>query len=124
MRILVIDDNDLIRQSMAAILHAVGAEVEVAEDGPAGLAAARERPPALVFCDRVMPGMAGDQVLKAWRADPVLGWIPFVFLTGQTEATDDQDGSDATLLKPFQPRQLVSLVERLTGETLHGKRLR
>jgi len=114
-RILVIDDEEMVRAAIALIIRTRGWTVEEAKDGLDGLTKARNHSPDAIVCDLNMPVMDGFQVLEAIRQDPVLKATPFIVITGQTahrnEARALEQGADAVLLKPFSNSALISLVQ-------------
>jgi CheY-like chemotaxis protein len=90
-RILVIEDEEALRDDLVDLLRSApeGYEVLEAPEGRTGLALIEARRPDLVICDRLMPAMAGHEVLEALRArDPEFAGMSFVFLTALTDARD------------------------------------
>ena len=90
-RILVIEDEEALLDDLVDLLRSApeGYEVLEAPEGRTGLALIEARRPDLVICDRLMPAMAGHEVLEALRArDPEFVGMPFVFLTALTDARD------------------------------------
>jgi CheY-like chemotaxis protein len=79
-RVLLIDDDDMLREVQAELLHAAGHQTLQAATGLAGIEAIRSTRPDLVLCDVEMPGLDGFAVLEAVRADPQLASTPFLFL--------------------------------------------
>ncbi len=118
-RILVIDDEEMVRYAVAMILQSEGWETVQAADGQEGLAKARQTPPDIIVCDLNMPVMDGFEVLTAVRSDPTLQAVPFLVITGQTghgyEKRALETGAEAVLLKPFHNNTLVDLVRRHLG---------
>ena len=118
-RLLLIDDDTLLRSAFAEILGEAGHEIIEAPSGPAGIEAARQAKPDLVLCDVNMPGMDGYAVLEGLRADPRLASIPFLFLTGLAAEHHARAamslGADDYLTKPVSNQELIAAVEaRLT----------
>lgn len=115
-RILVIDDEEMVRYAVAMILRSEGWETVQAADGQEGLDKARQNPPEVIVCDLNMPVMDGFETLAAIRGDPVLRSVPFLVITGQPghghEERAMRGGADAVLLKPFRNDELVDLVRR------------
>jgi PAS domain S-box-containing protein len=116
-RILVIEDNRDAADSLAEVLALGGHHVEVAYDGPAGLAKARARPPEIVFCDIGLPaGMDGYAVARALRSDPGTAPAYLVALTGYAQPEDQRrargEGFDLHLPKPPD----LSVLERVLAE--------
>jgi class 3 adenylate cyclase len=114
-RILIIEDDPVIRQSLALCLKSEGYGVREAADGRAGLELARCEPPDLIICDIVMPEMDGFAVVSTLRSSPQLSSIPFVFLTARDERADVRKGmnlgADDYLTKPFTRDELVQTVK-------------
>ena len=115
-RILLIEDEREIRANLRRFLALEGHEVLEADNGPAGLALAREAD--LVLCDVLMPGgMDGFDVLGHLRADAATARLPFVFITASAEqevrarATDS--GADGYVIKPFDLRAIGETVAEI-----------
>lgn len=112
--VLIADDNPDMRQYLARILGE-RFEVQVVSDGQAALTVARKRPPDLVLTDVMMPKLNGLQLLREWRADPVLGLIPVILLSaraGEESLSQGMEtGADDYLAKPFSTRELIARVE-------------
>ncbi len=113
--ILVVEDEDAIRNNIVRLLGLEGFDTVSAPDGQAGLAQARAHAPDLIISDVNMPGMDGFALLAAVRADPALGTTPFMLLT----ALDDRGnmrrgmrtGADDYLSKPFTRTELLDVVQ-------------
>jgi class 3 adenylate cyclase len=114
-RILIIEDDPVIRQSLALCLKNEGYIVREAADGRTGLELARAEPPDLIICDVVMPEMDGFAVVSTLRSSPQLRSIPFVFLTSRDERADVRRGmnlgADDYLTKPFTRDEVVETVK-------------
>ncbi|MCC3159155.1 response regulator [Hymenobacter sp. 15J16-1T3B] len=112
--ILLIEDNELIRESTAEILELAGYRVLTAENGKLGVEQARATRPDLVICDIMMPVLDGYGVLQIFSQDPELAGLPFIFLTAKTERVDMRKGmelgADDYLTKPFEESELLSAV--------------
>jgi PAS domain S-box-containing protein len=121
-RVLVIEDNRDAADSVREVLELQGHRVEVAYDGPSGLARARADRPEVVLCDIGLPGMDGYAVARALRADPELGRVALVAVTGYAAAEDvaraRAAGFDAHLPKPLNLETLEAVLARAepTGE--------
>jgi two-component system CheB/CheR fusion protein len=115
-RVLVIEDNLDAAESLGAILELEGHTVEVAHDGPQGIARARKLRPDVVVCDIGLPGMDGYAVARALRGDPALRGAFLVALTGYALPEDQRDaveaGFDAHLSKPPVIELLRSAIAR------------
>jgi CheY-like chemotaxis protein len=108
--VLIVDDEPDIRFLLRTTLELAGYAVIETSHGQAALEAVRVSPPALVITDRMMPRMAGGELIERLRADVGTAAIPIVMLTGTNGA---QPGADAVLRKPFEPEALIALVSRL-----------
>lgn len=115
--ILTIEDQPDIRRLIRMTLEFKDFQVIEAGDGAQGLALARSSRPDLVLLDVMMAGMDGLTVARKMRAEPALAGIPVVMLSALGQASDVSAGLDTGvkgyLVKPFSPRELLALVERL-----------
>jgi DNA-binding response OmpR family regulator len=116
-RVLIVDDDPDIRALVMYRLTASGYEVICADDGEAGLAAAREHAPDLVLVDWMMPRLTGVELCTRLRAEPATAGIPVVLLTARTDDVAMRDGweagIDAYITKPFSPRELAARVDQI-----------
>ncbi|WP_026425517.1 response regulator transcription factor [Actinokineospora inagensis] len=113
-RVLVVEDEHTIAESIAARLRAEGFDVDLAHDGPGGVdAAARVRPDLLVL-DVMLPGFDGLEVCRRVQAQRP---VPVLMLTARDDETDLLVGlgvgADDYMTKPFSPRELVARVHAL-----------
>jgi two-component system, OmpR family, phosphate regulon response regulator PhoB len=111
--VMVVDDEPDIRHLLRITLEEAGYGVVEAAHGEAALEQVRRSPPQLVLTDRMMPRMNGGELIERLRADESTKAIPIVIISG---ARGIQAGADATLRKPFDPGELIVLVDRLTGK--------
>jgi CheY-like chemotaxis protein len=120
-KILVIEDNDGVREEIVDILRFEGYEVRDAENGRLGLALAKEWAPDLVVCDLMMPELDGYATLEAIRADPVTAATPFLCLTARGEQNDVQRamalGADEYITKPFTADQLLAVLAAMAARS-------
>ena len=118
-RVLIIDDDEMVRVSLEMILGMNGWQTELAAGGFDGLAKARRSPPDLILCDLNMRGMNGLETLAEIRKDAVLKSVPVVMMTGsesdESEGEALRQGAQAVLVKPFNVDQLVQLAETHTS---------
>ncbi len=114
MRILVVDDDADIRDTLALLLEANGHEVLAAANGHEALRRMDEQP-EFVLCDVEMPGLKGFDVLERVRARPDGRTVPFIFLTGRAERENQRRGmelgADDYLTKPFGEREVLAAIE-------------
>jgi DNA-binding NarL/FixJ family response regulator len=114
-KILVIEDEPEMRRNITTLLRYHDFEPIAAENGRAGIEAARRQKPDLILCDVMMPELDGHAVLQALQADVALARIPFIFLTAKGEKEDLRSGmnlgADDYLTKPVANADLVRAVE-------------
>jgi len=112
--ILVIEDDELVRESVVAVLESKGFQVLSAENGLIGLQLAEAHLPDLILCDILMPGMDGYEVLSTLSSNPATQAIPFIFLTAKVEKANWRQamkmGADDYLTKPFTADELLEAI--------------
>ncbi len=120
-KILVIDDEPGILNLVKAYLEPEGYEVHTAENGPAGLQAARSLKPDLLVLDIMLPGMDGIELLTKLRRESD---VYVILLTAKTEETDKivglSIGADDYVTKPFSPRELVARIKAALRRSSSG----
>lgn len=113
--ILLIEDNDELRDNTAEILELSNYKVSTAENGKIGVQIALENKPDIIICDVMMPVLDGYGVLHLVNKNPELSGIPFIFLTAKSERGDFRKGmemgADDYITKPFTDIELLSAVE-------------
>ena len=118
-RVLVVDDDDVIRQLISVNLELEGFEVFTAVDGQDCLEKVKAVRPDVVTLDIMMPRLDGWEAASRLRADPDTADIKVVLLSARAQEADLERGSrlgvDAYLTKPFDPDELIDLVRRLAG---------
>src|SRR6266550_3194524 len=109
--VVLIEDEAMIASSVASRLEAEGFRVEVAGDGPAGVALCERVRPAVVILDVMLPGFDGIEACRRIQAQRP---VPVVMLTARDSETDVLVGlgvgADDYITKPFSPRELVARV--------------
>ncbi len=115
--VLVVEDEKAISDLIAFHLEQSGFEPVVAGDGSRALSLTRERLPALVILDLMLPDMDGLDILKLFRQQDRSARLPIILLTARAEEADRilglEVGADDYVVKPFSPRELMLRVERL-----------
>ncbi|HEX8659211.1 MAG TPA: response regulator [Hymenobacter sp.] len=123
--ILLIEDNDFIRENTAELLEITGYHVLTAENGKIGVEKALATKPDLVVCDIMMPVLDGYGVLHIFNQNPQLAGVPFIFLTAKTERVDLRRGmelgADDYLTKPFDSSELLSAIAGRLARFQHLK---
>ena len=119
-RILVCDDEAHITRTIGLRLRKAGFEVELADDGVAAWQAAEREAPDLLISDCQMPRMNGIELCRKMRNDYRFTNVPIILLTAKayelpTRTLERELGISAVVSKPFSPRDLLKLVQLLTG---------
>jgi DNA-binding response OmpR family regulator len=111
-RILIVDDDDSIRELLRMHLSNAGYEVRVAEDAIAAGYSVLRDPPDLIISDVNMPHMDGFEFVAALRSDASLASLPVIFLTSMEEGNDrgKELGAVGYLTKPVRADRLLELV--------------
>jgi two-component system alkaline phosphatase synthesis response regulator PhoP len=113
-RILLVDDEPAIVETVRAYLEAEGYAVQTAADGPGALTLSRRFHPDLIVLDLMLPGLDGMEVLRRLRQESN---VYVLLLTAKTHETDKvvglTMGADDYVTKPFSPRELVARVKAL-----------
>jgi CheY-like chemotaxis protein len=115
-RVLVVDDNTLVRMMLKSILLDEGYDVDVADDGLDAISAVREIRPDIIITDFYMTKMHGDELVKAVRDGPGdISTIPIIGLAGTAESEKRLRGAgvDEYIAKPFMRRQLLEAIRTL-----------
>ncbi|WP_123967478.1 PleD family two-component system response regulator [Streptomyces sp. TLI_185] len=123
-RVLVVDDNKVIRQLIRVNLELEGFEVVTAADGAECLDVVHQVRPDVVTLDVVMPRLDGLRTASRLRSDPLTRDLPLAIVSACTpyEVETGLDvGVDAFLAKPFEPAELVCLVKQLIERRRSGR---
>jgi CheY-like chemotaxis protein/CRP-like cAMP-binding protein len=114
-KIVLIEDNQEVRENTAEILDLAGYQVFTANNGKRGVELVQSENPDLIICDIMMPELDGYGVLHILSKKPETASIPFIFLTAKAEKTDIRKGmtlgADDYLTKPFDDTDLLNAVE-------------
>lgn len=115
-KILVVDDDRILRTLLHFKLSALGSEVQLAATGLEALASVANDRPDLIILDCMMPSMDGDETLKRLKANDVTCSIPVIMLTARRGDSDAFNalklGAADYVAKPFNPDELVLRVTR------------
>ena len=116
-KILVIDDAEEMRTTIAELLNLSGFAAVDASDGRTGIRLAQENSPDLTLCDVKMANLDGYETLSAIRNDRSTSKIPFIFITGNKQDSQDgsQIGADGFLAKPFTSVELMRTIRSTLG---------
>ncbi len=114
-RILVVEDEQPIRDLIAFGLRRVGCDVALAEHSQSALASIGDRRPDLILVDWMLPDMSGLELVRQLRRDANTRDIPIVMLTARAEEADKvaglESGADDYLTKPFSARELIARIQ-------------
>ncbi|HJY33853.1 MAG TPA: response regulator transcription factor [Vicinamibacterales bacterium] len=117
-RVLVIEDDHVVTETLTVYLEQAGFAVSTCRDGVSGLAAASAPDVAVVILDLMIPGMLGQEVCRRLRASSS---VPVLMLTARTAEADRitglELGADDYVGKPFSPREIVARVQALVRRT-------
>ena len=127
-KILIIEDDKPILESIEDYLQEEGYECLTATRGTEGINIAKKELPDIILCDIKMPGLSGHQVLKELRGNTRTSSIPFIFLSALVDQQDLRTGmvlgADDYITKPFQPEDLLGSIEtRLEKYAILRKRM-
>lgn len=115
-RVLVIEDQDDVRENIVELLELSNYNVSSAPNGKEGVKSALASPPDLILCDIMMPEMDGYEVLYLLSKNPETASLPFIFLTAKAEKSDFRKGmnmgADDYITKPFEEMELLGAIER------------
>jgi CheY-like chemotaxis protein len=120
--ILVVDDDLPILALMRSLLREYGFEAVTAENGQQALVAARNRRPSVVLVDKNMPGMTGDEVIRALRNEPGFDDVPILILSGEpvSKAELAELRADGAVMKPFDVMKLVAQLRSYAPAAQHA----
>lgn len=123
-KILVVDDERHIVRLVEVNLQRAGYDVVTAYDGVEALEKVKTEKPEMIVLDVMMPRMDGFEVLQHLQADPATADIPVIMLTAKAQDADIfrgwQSGVSSYLTKPFNPRELLTFVERIFQSMAEG----
>lgn len=118
-KILVIDDADIIRSSLKKFLSDYDVEVETCNDGLEGLQRAVELKPQLIFLDLMMPNLDGIRLLRVMKVLEDLKHIPVIIISGHTDKTNvlaaTEAGAEKIVSKPLTKEALIKAINEVLG---------
>ncbi|MCB9474910.1 MAG: response regulator [Candidatus Delongbacteria bacterium] len=123
-RLLIVDDEPVVREVLCNTLHQAGYKVVAAADGESGLALFRERAESwdLVLLDLTMPGMGGEEVFRLIREQKPA--LPILMMSGYDESEVtlrlDGQGSSGFLQKPLRPQQVLECIHSVLNPEGNG----
>ena len=119
-KILLVEDNEFNRKIVRDLLARQPYDLLEANDGEAGVAAARRDLPDVIVMDVQLPKLSGLDATRAIRADPGTAKIPIIVVTSFALSGDDKKamdaGASAYLAKPYSPRQLLDTIRKMAGD--------
>ena len=118
-RVLIVEDEEAVRDLERFILEQAGYEVMEAKDGLEGLAKAEFRKPDLILLDLMMPDVSGGRMFDEMREHEATKGIPIVVVTGKPDAHemfDDEIGPDNVIMKPFEADALLGRIRDHIGD--------
>ena len=117
-RVLIVEDEPDLAEPLAYLLRREGYEVEIAEDGPAAVAAFEERGCDIVLLDLMLPGMSGTEVCRRIRQTSA---VPIVMVTAKDSEVDIvvglELGADDYVTKPYSARELLARMRAVLRRT-------
>jgi CheY-like chemotaxis protein len=114
-RVLVVEDNRDLAESLGQLVEMLGHQVEIVHDGAAAIAKAHSNPPDVLLCDIGLPGMSGYDVARAFRADPELQRTHLVAVSGYVQPEDMKEAADAGFERHVKKPADLGEIERLLG---------
>ncbi|MCQ2789180.1 MAG: response regulator [bacterium] len=123
-KILIVDDEQDIVESLQFVLETTGFECHCAYNGEDGLNLAREIMPDLIILDVMMPKINGFKICRLLKYDTKYKNIPILMLTARSQEEDkligEETGADEYITKPFEIADIVKKVESYLGEKAEG----
>lgn len=123
-RILLVEDEQPIREMVRFALEKSGFELDEAEDAEQALVQIASTPPDLLLLDWMLPGMSGIELARRLRREDVTATLPIILLTARVEENDRVHGldvgADDYVTKPFSPRELVARINAVLRRSQAG----
>ena len=119
-KILIADDNEHVRESLASILEDEGYALWIAKDGAEALRKTREVSPDILILDVMMPEMNGYEVCQTIKSDPDLKKTFVLMLSAKGQETEKERGkevgADEYFVKPFSPSEIVARIKNVLDD--------
>lgn len=114
--VLIIEDNQEIRENTSEILELTGLNVITSDNGDSGIAMAVDHRPDIILCDIMMPGIDGYEVIKQLKGNPITAPIPFIYVTASGERSEVKTamelGASGYIRKPFDAKELTQAIDK------------
>ena len=126
-KILIVDDDQLVRKLLEYIIKKAGYQVSAAENGSAALKIVQKEKPDLIISDVEMPKLGGLELCQKLRENPDTKFIPIILITSNTQLQDKlcgfRSGADDYFMKPLHLKNLLARVQSLLegGEALSSE---
>ncbi|MEL6794197.1 MAG: response regulator [Pseudomonadota bacterium] len=118
-KVLIVEDEPHIVESLRFILNRAGFEVTAVEDAESGMASLASQRPDVMVLDAMLPGASGFEMLRAIRATPAISALPVLMLTAKGQRRDrevaEDIGADMFMTKPFANAEVVDAVRKLAS---------
>lgn len=119
-KILIVDDEQDIVESLSFMLQAKGYETICAYDGEEGLKLAKEAAPDLIMLDVMMPKINGYKICRLLKYDAKYKNIPIIMLTARSQESDktigEETGADEYITKPFEFNDVLNVMQKYIGQ--------
>ncbi len=119
-KILIVDDEQDIVESLSFMLQSQGYETICAYDGEEGLKLAKEAAPDLIMLDVMMPKINGYKICRLLKYDAKYKNIPVIMLTARSQESDkligEETGADEYITKPFEFNDVLDCLQKYTGQ--------
>ena len=117
--VLIVEDEEAVRELEKFILEQQGYDVMEARDGLEGLTKAEFRKPDIILLDLMMPDVSGGRMFDEMKRHPTTTGIPIIVVTGKPDAHDtfdDQIGPEDVIMKPFEADTLLDRIRHHIGD--------
>ncbi len=125
MKIMIVEDEQGIRDILISILKDEGFDVVALEDGMRVLEELKTHRPSILLLDQILPGKSGVEVVKELRSSQEFRWLPIIMVTGLSGEDDKvaalELGADDYVTKPFYPKELAARIKSLARRTESDK---